>query len=74
VHSPAMIIITNHIFELHAEAAADRLAKQAKQAQRPENKSSSRIAAAMASLRSVLSNADEAATPLPKLTDYPYRS
>jgi hypothetical protein len=66
-----MIIITNHIFELHAEAEANRLAKRAKRA---ESKSSSRIAAALASLRSVLSNAEEAATPLPKLTDYPYRS
>jgi hypothetical protein len=74
VHSPAMIIITNHLLELHAEADANRLAKQAKQAQRSESKSSNRIAAALASLRSVLSNSDAAATPLPKLTDYPYRS
>ena len=69
MHSPAMIIITNHIFELHAQAEADRLAKRAK---RPESKSSSRIAAALASLRSVLSSSNE--TPLPNLTDYPYRS
>jgi hypothetical protein len=67
VHSPAMIIVTNHIFELHAEAAANRLAKGA------ESKSSSRIAAALNSVRSLLSPADAPAA-LPKLTDYPYRS
>lgn len=71
MHSPAMIIVTNHIFELHAEAEANRLAKGANRAQ---SKSSSRIAAALNSLRSLLSNPAEGPTALPKLTDYPYRS
>jgi hypothetical protein len=71
VHSPAMIIVTNHIFELHAEAAANRLAKGAK---RPESTSSNRIAAALNSLRSVFSKQADAPLALPKLTDYPYRS
>ena len=71
MHSPAMIIVTNHIFELQAEAAANRLAKQAK---RSESRSSSRIAAALNSVRSLLANPAEGPTVLPKLTDYPYRS
>lgn len=66
-----MVIITNHIFELHAEAAANRLAKEAK---RPASKSSNRIAAALTSLRSLLSSPADAPTAMPKLTDYPYRS
>ncbi len=71
MHSPAMIIVTNHIFELHAEAAANRLAKGAK---RPESKSSSRIAGALNSVRSILRTPAENPPALPKLSDYPYRS
>ncbi len=69
--SPVAIIVTNHIFELHAEAATNRLAKEAT---RTESRSNSRIAAAVKSVRSLLSNTAEGPTPLPKLQDYPYRS
>ncbi len=69
--SPAIIIVTSHQLELQAEAAANRLAKQAK---RPENPKSSRFAATLTSLRSLLSNPAEGPMGLPKLNDYPYRS
>ena len=71
MHSPAMIVITNHIFELHAEAAANR---QAKEAKRTGSRSNGRLAAALTSLRSLLSSPVEGPTALPKLKDYPYRS
>lgn len=67
-----MIIVTNHIFELHAEAAANRLAKGAKQAERARAAAGS--PAALNSLRSLLSNPAAGPAALPKLTDYPYRS
>ena len=71
MYSLAMIIALDHINELHAEAAANRLAKQAK---RPASRSASRISAAVASLRSLLANSAEGPIALPKLNDYPYRS
>jgi hypothetical protein len=71
VYSPAMIIALDHMNELQAEAAANRLAKQAK---RPDSRSAGRIAAALTSVRSLLANSAEGPTILPKLTDYPYRS
>ena len=71
MHSPALIIASQRLLDLQAEAAANRLAKQAK---RPARRSSSRVAAAAASLRSLLANSAEAPIQLPKLTDYPYRS
>jgi hypothetical protein len=71
MRSPAMIIVTNHIFELHAEAAANRLANEAR---RSESRRNSRIAAALTSLRSLLSNPADDPMALPKLTEYPYRS
>jgi hypothetical protein len=66
-----MIMALNHMFELQAEAEANR---RAKQAQRPNSRSKSRAAAAMTSLRSLLANPAEGSMPLPKLSDYPYRS
>ena len=69
--SPAMIIALDHVNELQAEAAANRLAKQAKS---PKSRSASRIAATLTSVRSLLANSAEGPTILPKLTDYPYRS
>jgi hypothetical protein len=69
--SPAMIIAQDHINELKAEAAANRLAQQAKS---PASRSASRIAATLTSVRSLLANSAEGPTILPKLTDYPYRS
>jgi hypothetical protein len=68
---PAMIYVASHINDLQAEAAANRLAKQAKGS---ESRSKSRIAAALTSVRSILTNPAEGPMPLPKLTDYPYRS
>ena len=71
MHSPAMIMALNHMFELQAEAEANR---QAKQAKRADSRSKSRVAAATTSLRSLLANPAEGSLPLPKLADYPYRS
>jgi hypothetical protein len=68
--SPTMINATSHINDLHAEAAANRLAKQAK----GSGSRSSRIAGALSSVRSILSNPAEGPTALPKLSDYPYKS
>jgi hypothetical protein len=65
MHSPAYIIATSHINELQAEAAANRLAKKAPR--RP-----GRIAAALASLQSLLGSSTPIS--LPTLTNYPYRS
>ncbi|HKG18661.1 MAG TPA: hypothetical protein VKB00_02905 [Candidatus Limnocylindrales bacterium] len=70
MQSPAMIIITNHLLELEAEAAANRLAKQAKAA-RPESRR--RFAEALNAFRSLLSVSDSPIG-LPKLSEYPYRS
>lgn len=71
MHSPAMIIVTNHFLELRAEAEANRLAKQSQSA-RGERRG--RIAAALSGLRSLLLSPAERPLGLPKLTDYPYRS
>jgi hypothetical protein len=70
MHSPAMIIITNHLLELRAEAEANRLAKLAKNARGTRR---GPIAGAFSSLRSLLGPAEQPMG-LPKLTDYPYRS
>jgi hypothetical protein len=70
MHSPAMIIITNHLLELRAEAEANRLAKMAQNARGTRR---GPIAGAFSSLRSLLSSAEQPMG-LPKLTDYPYRS
>jgi len=69
VNSPAMIYVKSHQNELQAEAAANRLAKQAK---RSGSRSASRIAA-LTSVRSILTSSAEGPS-LPTLTDYPYRS
>ena len=71
MQSPAMIIITNHLLDLRAEASANRLAKEAKSAR---GESRGRIAAAFSSLRSLLVAPADKPMGLPKLTDYPYRS
>ena len=71
MHSPAMIIVTNHLLELRAEAAANRLANQAQSA-RGERRG--RATAALNGLRSLLVSPAEKPIGLPKLTDYPYRS
>ena len=71
MQSPVMIIVNQHIQELQAEAAANRLAKQAKSAR---DESRGQVAAALASLRSLLGRPAEMPLALPKLSDYPYRS
>ena len=70
MHSPAMIIASARIQDLHNEAAANRLAKQARLARAQRR---GRFAGVVAGFRSLLQDAAE--TPaLPKLNDYPYRS
>lgn len=71
MNSPAMIYVKSHQNELQAEAAANRMAKQAKGS---GSRSASRIGAALTSVRSILTSSAEGPTALPKLTDYPYRS
>jgi hypothetical protein len=71
MYSPAMIIANSKINELHAEAAAQRLAKK----NRSDRASSrGRLAVALSNVRSFLPSTVEPAQGLPKLTDYPYRS
>ena len=71
MHSPAMVIVTNHLLELRAEADANRLAKGA-QGARGERRG--RFTAAFSGLRSLLVSPADKPIGLPKLTDYPYRS
>jgi hypothetical protein len=71
VNSPAMIYVKSHQNALQAEAAANRLAQQAK---RSGSRSASRIGAALSSVRSILTSTAEGPSLLPKLSDYPYRS
>jgi hypothetical protein len=66
-----MIIVNQHIQELQAEAAANRLASQAKSTR---GESRAQVAAALSSLRSLLGRPAETPLALPKLSDYPYRS
>jgi hypothetical protein len=66
-----MIIITNHLLDLQAEADANRLAKVAKSAR---GQSRGRIASLASSLRSLLPGTADVPLALPKLADYPYRS
>ena len=69
MYSPALILANSKINELHAEAAAQRLAKKGRSARRD---SGGRTAGALASVRSFFSL--DASPSLPKLSDYPYRS
>jgi hypothetical protein len=70
MESHKMFLITFQLAELHAEAAANRLANHARRSrvERP-----GRIAAALAAFWSLPARA-ETKMELPKLTDYPYRS
>ena len=63
--APTMILAQAKIDELHAEAAANRLAKKSRSGR-------GRLAVAMSNLRSFVSL--DGSNALPKLTDYPYRS
>jgi hypothetical protein len=67
--NPALILANHKINELHAEAAAQRLAKKAQSAR---SESRGRTAGAMSTVRSFLSL--DASPVVPKLTDYPSRS
>ena len=62
-------IVGSRIDDLHATAAAERLARSA----RPASTGQSRIAGALTGLRSLLAGAEKPAA-MPKLTDYPFRS
>jgi hypothetical protein len=68
--TPAMILANAKINELHAEAAAQRLAKKNREAR---GHSRGAISAAVTNLRSFLSGPVETSFGPPKLTDYPYR-
>jgi hypothetical protein len=59
-----------HIDELLAQSAAERLARSA----RSESRRHNRIASAFSSVWSSISGAANGPTPLPTLTDYPFRS
>ena len=59
------LIVASRIDDLHATAANERLARAAKPA--------SKRTSALAGIWSFLGGADKA-QPLPKLTDYPFRS
>ena len=65
--SPNHVIVAAHIDELHAAAAAERLARSARPA------SPNRVASALTSFWSILGGAEKS-QPLPILTDYPFRS
>lgn len=69
MHAFARYQATNHILDLQAEAAANRLAEQATRTSRP-----SRVRAIVTNVRSLLSAPTELPAALPTLTDYPYRS
>jgi hypothetical protein len=66
--SPAMIIVQSRISDLQAEAAANRLAAQAR-----TDRGESRVANALTRVRSILGSSVDAPMALPKLSDYPYR-
>jgi hypothetical protein len=68
--TPAMILANAKINELHAEAAAQRLAKKNREARGNRR---GVISAAVTNLRSFHSGPVETSFGLPKLTDYPYR-
>ena len=69
--TPAMIIANSKINELHAEAAAQRLAKKNRS---DRGSSRGRLAVAVSNLRYFISSPVDPYLGLPKLTDYPYRS
>jgi hypothetical protein len=68
--TPAMILANAKINELHAEAAAQRLAKKSPKAR---DNSRGAISVAVGTPRSILSTAIENPFGLPTLADYPYR-
>ena len=65
---PQQIVVAAKIDALHAEAAAERLARSTKPA------SQNRIASALKSVWSTVTGGAERTLELPRLTDYPYRS
>ena len=68
MYAPAMIVAQAKINELHAEAAAQRLAKKNRSAR---GTSRGRLSVALSNVRSFLFL--EGSSGLPNLTDYPYR-
>ena len=68
MYAPAMIVAQAKINELHAEAAAQRLAKKNRSAR---GSSRGRLAVALSNVRSFLSL--DGPQTLPTLTDYPSR-
>lgn len=70
MNSMKSFYVTSHIDELLAEAAANRLAKSAHDNEAPRRT----VASALKNAWSTLTGPVESPAPLPKLTDYPYRS
>ena len=68
MYAPAMIVAQAKINELHAEAAAQRLAKKNRSAR---GTSRGRLSVALSNVRSFLFL--EGSSGLPNLSDYPYR-
>ena len=68
MYAPALIVAQAKINELHAEAAAQRLAKKNRSAR---GSSRGRLAVALSNVRSFLSL--DGPQTLPTLTDYPSR-
>ncbi len=68
--SPALIIVSSRIADLHAESAAQRLAAQARS---ESGESRGALASVVAGLRSLFGAPVESPMSLPNLNDYPYR-
>jgi hypothetical protein len=66
---PNQVIVAAHINELHAAAAAERLARSA----RPASHGPNPIVSALTGFWSLLADFEKE-HPLPRLTDYPFRS
>jgi hypothetical protein len=69
VNSFASLLVADHINTLLAESAANRQAKLAKPADRANP-----ITSALKAVRSLIAGPVSKPLPLPKLSDYPYRS
>jgi hypothetical protein len=69
VNTFASLLVADHINTLLAESAANRQAKLARRADRANP-----ITSALKAVRSILTGPVSKPLPLPKLSDYPYRS
>jgi hypothetical protein len=65
----AILVVNQHLESLLEEAANERLAKDARKAGLRK-----RIASALTSVKSVMTDTAESSSVLPALSDYPYRT